>query len=375
MRPTLPACLVLALAIGPLAGADIIVLENGQRISGNLDEKAEHQPGQVAINTGNGIIRISKEHVHQEDLGYETRRARLKVDDLKAVVDLGRWCRNKGMNDKALELLQIAVALPGVELPERALHARLTDELKGPEAAIPLYEAYRQDGGKDPETISRLETLEKIKAGPDAVTAATDNPAAPLPSVPNAVPSSDAVATAPAPLAPNAPKQLPNLGDGLETRGWVAEALQYSDPVEAKVVSLPTADGGTSKALEITFKAGKMDKAAVRRIIKLSVTDDSVLTFYAQNPGEKPINIAVAVKTGDKWEFHESPLMRVKPGDFQQLKFDLKASNFKSLATSWANTGKVANLDDVKELQLLIYGKAEGSLIIQNMGFPPKQDM
>jgi hypothetical protein len=113
----------------------------------------------------------------------------------------------------------------------------------------------------------------------------------------------------------------------------------------------------------------------VRRIIKLSVTDDSVLTFYAQNPGEKPINISVAVKTGSTWEFHESPLMRVKPGDFQQLKFDLKMSNFKSLATSWANTGKIANLDDVKELQLLIYAKTDGSLLIQNMGFPPKQDM
>jgi hypothetical protein len=371
MRHPLSACLVLALAIGPIVGADIIVLDNGQRIAGSLDDKAERQPGQVAINTGNGIIRIAQEHIHQEDLGYESKRARLKVDDLKAVVDLGRWCRVKGMNEQALELMQIAVALPGVELPERALHARLTDELKGPEAAIPLYVAYRQDGGKDPETISRLETLEKAKAGGDATTA-SDAPAAPLPKVPNLVAGGEQLA---AKAAAPAPKAMPNLSDGLETKGWVAEALQYSDPVEAKVVSLPTADGGVSKALEITFKAGKMDKAAVRRIIKLSVTDDSVLTFYAQNPGEKPVNISVAVKTGDKWEFHESPLMRVKPGDFQQLKFDLKASNFKSLATSWANTGKVANLDDVKELQLLIYGKIDGSLLIQNMGFPAKQDM
>ncbi len=280
MRHLLPACLALALAAGPLASADIIVLDNGQRISGSLDEKAERQPGQVAINTGNGIIRIDKEHIHKEDLGYESQRARLKVDDLKAVVGLGRWCRVKGMNEQALELMQIAVALPGVELPERALHARLTDELKGPEAALPLYVAYRQDGGKDPETISRLETLEKIKAGDEGAPVAGNAPAAPLPAVPNAgagigLVAAGEVAKA---TAANPPKAMVNLNDGLETKGWVAEALQYSDPVEARVVTLPTADGGTSKALEITFKAGKMDKAAVRRIIKLSVTDDSVLT-------------------------------------------------------------------------------------------------
>jgi hypothetical protein len=362
--------LSLMLAAGPIFGADIVMLDNGQRIAGVIDPKAELMPGQVAINTGNGIIRIAKGQVKPdpEDLGYETRRARLKEDNLAAVVDLARWCRAKGDNQHALELLAIAVALPGVELPERALHARVVDELKGPDEAFDLYVAYRKAGGKDPETISRLEVLEKAKGAADTApyTAAQTVPAIPVTTA-AVEPGAKAIAG----------KPMANLGDGLETKGWVPEILQYSNPVEAKVIDLTTADGA-SRALEITFKAGKMDKAAVRRNVnnlKLGVSDNSILTFWAQNPGDKPINLSIAIKTGDKWEFHESPMMRVKPGDFQQLKFDLKASNFKSVATSWANTGKVANLDDVKELQLLIYNKADGSLIITNMGFPPKQDM
>ena len=370
MRPTIPLCMILA--AGPLIGADLIVLDNGQRIAGVLDQKVERLPGQVAINTGNGFIRIAKEQVKSEDLGYATKRARLKEDDLAAVVELAHWCRVKGMNPETLDLLKIAVALPGVELPERALHARLVDELKGPDEAFDLYLAYRSDGGKDPATIARLETLEKAKAVADA----GPNPAAQ--NVPGLAPSAGAPVAGPVVSSKVAGlRPLPNLGDGLETRGWVPEALQYSNPVEAKVIDLTTADGA-SRALEITFKAGKLDKAAVRRNVnnlKLGVSDNSVLTFWAQNPGDKPINLSIAIKTGDKWDFHESPLMRVKPGDFQQLKFDLKASNFKSVETSWANTGKVANLDDIKELQLLIYNQTDGSLIITNMGFPPKQDM
>jgi hypothetical protein len=343
------------LAVGTLPAADFVMLDNDQRIVGTIDPAAEAGSDQVAINTGNGIIRIHKARVKGEDLGFEARRAKLKSGDLKGLIELAHWCRGKGMNQEAMDLLQQAMAMPGVELREKALYARLVDELKGPEEALPLYLAYRQDGGKDPKTIARLAELEKAKgefdtANGDAGTAVATTTAAPA-------------------------KPLVNISDGLESKGWAAEALQYSNPVDTKVITMTTGDG-LSHALEISFKNGKMDKAAVRRGVHLTITDDSVLTFWAQNPGDKPINLSVAVKTGDKWDFFESPQMPVKPGEFQQLKFDLKASNFKSVATSWANTGKITALDDVKELQLLIYnGHSDGSLIVCNMGFPAKQDM
>lgn len=341
-----------------LTGADIVLLDNGQRIAGTIDPTLDAGPGQVAINTGNGVLRVDRKRIAGEDLGFPARRQRVKNDDLSGLVALARWCRGKAMNTEALELLTVAIGLPGVDLPTRALHARLIDELKGPEDAIDLYRAYRQDGGQDEVTLARLSQLEKAIAAYEAT-------------------GDVAVAAATAPGGVAAPPRVkPTLQGGLEAKGWDQEALQWSNPVEAKVTTIDTPEG-TAPALQVSFKPGDKDKAAVKRSIHLVVGEDSVLTLSALNPGDKPVSLAVAVKTGGKYLFHESPQMTVKPGkDLQVLRFDLKASNFKSAATSWASTGKIADLGDVKELQLLIYnGQSEGTLLVTGMGFPAKKDL
>jgi hypothetical protein len=351
LSPLFPSLLSLLAATSALSAADLVLLSNGQRIAGTIDSTADVSPDQVAINTGNGILRISKDRVAAEDLGYPARRAKVKDNDLKGLVGLARWCRAKGMNPEALELLSLAMRLPGFDLAARALHVRLVDEIKGPEEALPLYRAYRIDGGKDPETIARLDQLEKAIA--DFEAQGDDTPAA----------------------AAVAAKPLTTLQGGLESKGWDSEALQWSNPATAKLITL-TSNDNLVPALQVDFKSGDKDKAAIKRLIHLTITENSVLTFWAQTPGDRPVNVAVAVKTGNQYVFHESPQMTVKPGDFQQLKFDLKASNFKSAATGWAGTGRVADLNDVKEVQVLIYnGSSDGSLLITNMGFPPKQEM
>lgn len=358
LRLALLLPLLVPLLAVSLTGADIVLLDNGQRIAGTIDPTLDAGPGQVAINTGNGVIRVNRARVAGEDLGFPARRQRVKNNDLGGLVALARWCRGKAMNTEALDLLTLAIGLPGVDLPTRALHARLIDELKGPEEALELYRAYRQDGGQDEVTLARLSQLEKaistFEAGGDVAIAATE----------------------PGGVAAPPPRVKPTLQGGLEAKGWDQEALQWSNPVEAKVTTIDTPDG-TAPALQLSFKPGDKDKAAVKRSIHLIIGEDSVLTLQAQNPGDKPVSLAVAVKTGGKYIFHESPLLTVKPGkDLQTLRFDLKAANFKSAATSWANTGKVADLGDVKELQLLIYnGMSDGTLLITGMGFPAKKDL
>jgi hypothetical protein len=356
---TLGGLALSLVAAATLAGADIVLLDNGQRIAGTIDPSIDAGPGQVAINTGNGVLRVDRKRIAGEDLGYPARRQRVKNDDLSGLVALARWCRGKAMNVEALELATLAIALPGVDLPTRALHARLIDELKGPEEALELYRAYRQDGGRDETTIARLAQLEKAIA---AFEAGGDVAGAVAATEPGGV------------AAP--PRVKPTLQGGLEAKGWDPEALQWSNPVEAKVTTVDLPDG-TAPALQIAFKAGDKDKAAVKRSIHLTIGDDSVLTMQALNPGDRPVSLAVAVKTGGKYLFHESPQMMVKPGkEPQTLRFDLKASNFKSAATSWASTGKVADLGDIKELQLLVYnGQGEGTLLITGMGFPAKKDL
>jgi hypothetical protein len=349
MRRSLPVILLM-LAL-PVGAADMVVLKNGQRIAGTIDPEADVGPDQVAVKTGNGILRLPKSAIAVEDLSFEARRAKLAKDDLAGHVALAAWCRSKGMANEALALLERAVRLPGVTLPTRALHARLVDELKGPEAALELYRRYRKDGGADPLAIARLEQLEKAIADFEA--------------------QASAVSTTPA-----APKAAPTVQGGLESKGWDNEALQWSNPVRPQVISLSTPDG-IAPALKIDFKGGDKEKATVKRSAHLTIGDDSVLTFFAQNPGDKPLSIAIGIKTGSKYLFHESPQQVVKPGQaFHKLRFDFKAANFKSAASNWENNIRVADLNDVKEIQLLIYnGSADGSLVISNMGFPAKPDL
>ncbi|MBA3699488.1 MAG: tetratricopeptide repeat protein [Planctomycetes bacterium] len=354
----LPAVLVaLVTSVASVASvasaADVVVLKNGQRISGTLDPSADIGPDQVAIKTSNGILRLPRSAIASEDLGFDARKARLAKDDLAGHLGLAAWCRAQGMNTEALALLDRAVRLKDVPLAARALHARLVDEdeKRGPQKALELYRRYKQDGGDDPLTLQRLAQLEKAIADFEA--------------------QSNAVTSAPA-----VPKAVPTIQGGLESKGWDNEAPQWSNPVRPQIITVPT-DAGVTPALKIEFKGGTQEKATIKRTAHLTIGDDSVLTFFALTPGDKPLSIAIGVKTGSKYLFHESPQQQVKPGqEFQKLRFDFKAANFKSAASSWNYNTRVGDLNDVKEIQLLIYnGSADGVLIISNMGFPAKPDL
>jgi hypothetical protein len=357
--PRVPVALLITAfttfsALAPsAAAADVVVLKNGQRISGTLDPSADIGPDQIAIKTTNGILRLPRSAIASEDLGYDARKARLKGDDLAGHLALAAWCRAQGMNNEALALLDRAVKMKDVPLAARALHARLVDEddKRGPQQALELYRRYKKDGGDDETTLQRLAQLEKAISDFEAQ-ANTVSVAAPV------------------------PKAVPTIQGGLESKGWDNEAPQWSNPVRPQIITLPT-DAGIAPALKIEFKGGTQEKATIKRTAHLTISDDSVLTFFAQTPGDKPLSIAIGVKTGSKYLFHESPQQQVKPGQtFQKLRFDFKAANFKSAASGWMYDTRVADLNDVKEIQLLIYnGSADGALIISNMGFPAKPDL
>jgi hypothetical protein len=335
--------------------ADLIILKNGQRISGTIDPNADVGPDQIAINTGNGVLRLPRSAVDIQDLSFDARKARLNKDDHAAYVALALWCRTKGMTNEALELLDHAVNQKQVTLATRALHVRLVDEVRGPEKALELYRRYRQDGGDDATTLARLDLLEKVireyETQSSAVTTTT-------------------------PTTSTAPKLVPTAQGGLESKGWANEALQWSNPVKPQVISVAT-EAGNIPALQIDFSGGDKDKATIKRSARLTIGQDSVLAFLAKNSGEKPVSIAIAVKTGSKYLFHESPQQVIKTSDsFQKIKFDLKSANFKSAASNWENNTPVADLNDVKEIQILIYnGRQDGSLIISGMGFPTTPDL
>lgn len=350
---------LLLLAALPLAAAeaDVVILDNRQRITGSLEDDPASS-AHVLIRDDQGTLRIRRARVVGVELGLASRLARVRDQDLAGLLDLARWCRAKGHRREALQCLDKARRLPGFPIEAAGQYALLVDELDGPETALPLYVWYRGNGGRDNAVLTRIRMLSE--AGADLGGAGT------APAL---------AAERPAPAAPATAKPI---GDGLEVRGWGAENPQYANPAELKLVTGEAAAAleGARQALEVTSPGGQRDKTAIKRTVSYSVAPNAaVLSFRCANLGQTPIRVAVAVKTG-AWVFHESEGRLLAPGASEALRFDLRTATFKSEATGWSHSGRVQGLEEVKELQVLIYNKDRPArVLIADMAFVGDQEM
>jgi hypothetical protein len=345
---TIRTLFVLLSQLAILLGAeDVIILDNGQRIAGTVVAEPQADDRMVSIHTGTGLMRFDHRRIVKLELCYASRRALVKDNDLKGLIELARWCRSKGMNIEALELLEKAMALPGVDDATKALYLRMVDEIRGPEVALPLYKAYRDMGGRDPDTIKRLEQLEKVKADFDAQ-------------------YGGAAAAAP---------RIDFAKEGLETRAWMPESPQYFNPVEVQRVMLDGDD--PTAALQITCKAGTQDKAAVRLSMAASTNQHSRFCLSVANQGRRPIDIGIAVKTGSRYVYHESEPVTVEAsGKFKRLIFNLKDKTWKSEASGWQNNIPLAEGDQIREIQILFHnGKQDAKLVVDGVGFQGIKDL
>jgi hypothetical protein len=330
----------------PASKPSELVLANGQRLTGTIVATLGDRDF-ITIDTGSGTMRIRRALLASTgDPGLEERLAALKPRDLPGHLALARWCRDRALNDRALDLLRRAQALPGfATTPDGiGLLARLLDEAGRALEAMPLYAAYRDAGGTDQTWLRRIAELEASKAAWEA----QNGPMAPTGSLP--------------PPAPSAPTGL--------TANWERENEQYSNPVQVQVSSLATARGDVP-AIAVTVSPGARGKGALRRSVRLDLSgqDTSAFVLQVANPGSQPVALALAVKTGN-WVFFESTTQTVAPGPATELRFDLRATTYKSQSSDWNPTGKIAQLDDVRELQLLVYnGNAEAQLVLAQMAF------
>lgn len=339
------------------AAGDLVILDNYHRLDGTLENdpaSKEH----VLVRNSQGTLRLRRSRIRSVELGLPSRMAQLKDDDLAGLVELARWCRDKGHNVEALQLLERARKLPGLALEDAGLYAQLIDEMQGPEAAVPLYAWYRTAGGADRRVLARIKELED--AGADL-------------SGPGTAPAMAAAVKPEAPVATAVAKA----GDGLELKGWGAESAQYSNQSALKLVDATEKDGFASarKVLEVAFTGGDKDKAAVRRSVSYSVAPDAaLLAFTVANRSEQTVRIALAVKTGS-WVYFESDQRLVPKGEVKELRFDLRAKTYKCAASEWAHSSAIQNLDDVKEIQVLIYNKDKsGAVWISEMAFVPSPE-
>jgi hypothetical protein len=360
---------------------DLVILDNRQSIAGTIVPRASDD-GFVDINTGSGRLRIRKERIASIVLGLNSQRERIDDKDLASLVGFARWCLARGLDQDALAALDKAVLLPDCDVETRGLRATLIDQAanRGPAEALPLYRAYKAAGGTDAKIIARLQQLE------DALSAHNDDlKKLNLPPVDVAALPATAVASASPAAGPGATAAVPGK-EGLEAKGWQSEDIQWSLPSDAKLITLPPEEGG-SRVLAVTSPgkpatapaagARVPDKIAIKKGVNYAVDENSVLSFFARNRSDHPIKLAIAVKTGKDWTFFESTQQTLAPSvDFKELRFNLKAATFKSAATKWANNGTVADLDQLKELQVLIYNGGEDvDLLMRGMGFLKDSEM
>jgi hypothetical protein len=332
---------------------DTVLLANGQRIEGTV-YAMQPDPDRLAIGTGSGILHVRRELVASIDYGLTARMGRVKADDLPGLVDLAMWCRAMGYQRQAMTLLAKAVALPGCDLPTRAIFATLVDEMEGPERALPLYAAYRAAGGDDPAILARLAELEQARADWEGkMRSAGLDPAK---------------AEASGELAMSATSSA--VESGYEVKNWRSENPKFANPASCSQETILTPQG-PRRVLRVEYTASptepRLDKAAIGLRTQLALTERTQLILQAQNLTERDLRLAVAVKTGDQWTYHES-LSQTLPrpsnaNEFSTITFDLAAATFKTQASGWANNARIGKLDQVCELQILILnGRTSGTI-------------
>jgi hypothetical protein len=361
---------------------DLLILDNKQTISGTIVDPASLTEGigkaalpgtgaddSYLINTGSGIFRVRKDRVVTVVLGLQSRLKDMSSSDLATLVALARWCVARNHDAEALSALDRAFSMPGFDNETRGLYASLIDRTadRGPAQALPLYRAYRDGGGTDQHILDRLGELEKAMSDYQAQLKAANLPDGFAPTGDQAL----AAAAKPPPAQDAAVAALAAIAAGLEAKTWDAENPQYSNPVTIKAATIGDADGGP-KVLDITAEGGDKGKGAARLAnLNFAVSDDnSVLTLHVHNLGDQPVKLAIAVKTGN-YDYYESVTQTIPPGaDFKEVRYNLKASTFKSKATNWANNGTVDNLGHLKEVQLLIYNdKVQQEIQVRGVNF------
>ena len=362
MRAMVILCAALACAAAEAESGrdDIVLLDNHQRLTGILEDdpkSAEH----VLVRGPSGTLRLRKSKVAGVELGLTSRLARVRGDDLAGLLALARWCRERGHQHETLDLLDKARRLPGFDLESAGLYAQLVDELRSPEEAVPLYAWYKSQGGKDPAILERIRELVAAGASIDG--------------------SGTAPATAVVAATPQAPQEVETAasGQGLELRGWAAENPQYSNKAEVTTVNggVKTGLPGVRKVLKIELPAGgDKDKAAIKLGVNYSVDPaTAILRFTCVNQSDMPLKVAIAVKTGE-WVFHESVPQQIAAGAKTELRFDLRDATFKTQASGWVNNAKVGGLDDVKEVQLMIFNRDRAATVmISGMRFTGDQEL
>jgi hypothetical protein len=335
-------------------------LTNGHRLIGTILAGAPPSSEFLLLKTEHGQVTLPRKNVVSIDGDFSVQLQALEKNDYRGRLELALAAYEAGDAQVALEIVASQARSKNYDEVGRRLRAELTDEIHGGEAALPLYREYEKKGGKNADAIERLRQLEKAQADYKKELAAFEA------SQKNKTQQSGNQAT-----AGTSAQQPPRIAEGLEaSAGWSKEAEEFANPTSVSVVPL----GGVDKdhVLRMQAAPGQRGKGALRLRFHppYDLSDLTELQLSAYNEGKIPTPLSIALKTGEQWVYYESTTQAIQPGAWQRVSFNLSKPIFKSEASNWRHAGPVADLGQVRELQLQIHnGKTDATLLINQIGF------
>ncbi|MEN3013105.1 MAG: DUF5060 domain-containing protein [Endomicrobiia bacterium] len=121
------------------------------------------------------------------------------------------------------------------------------------------------------------------------------------------------------------------------------------------------------KALKVDFENSDWSEKAqvmIEQFFDFSGVEKISMDIY--NPNKETLLTTMALCTGDKWEWYESPEQRLVSGWNKEVTFNLRSPNWKAERSGWRNIIKVENLKDVRRITLTFVG-GRGPVYIDNI--------
>jgi hypothetical protein len=149
---------------------------------------------------------------------------------------------------------------------------------------------------------------------------------------------------------------------GIEAGVWVAEAWGNSGTAE-KTAS------GALPLLKLTY-GGAKDKTAFKRLTNFGLSSKGGLRLLVFCGEESPPKFAVAICTTGLFLWQESKPIELKKG-WNTVEVPLGTNEWKSEASGWKHTAALEAPQDVRAIDLIVYGSATGALYVTGFQYDP----
>jgi len=143
----------------------------------------------------------------------------------------------------------------------------------------------------------------------------------------------------------------PAKADGLEAlKGW--RAARWADLALCRQFNVAKTK---RTLLYLATGGGKKGKAAAGLGHEFILAGKGAVRLSVYNRSSAPVKVAVALWTGARSTYYETPARAVPVGKWQQLSFDLTAKDYKCAASKWKHSAGLGRERRLRMLAVLLY--------------------